>query len=99
MNQPSIIIIDETTLLSLGELCRICRVHADWVIELIDEGIVEPVGGTSDERYFDLTALNRVQNARRLARDLGVNMAGIGLALELLDELKPLRRWYRNRVF
>jgi chaperone modulatory protein CbpM len=30
--------------LTLTDLCRICGRPADWVIDLVDEGILEPVG-------------------------------------------------------
>jgi chaperone modulatory protein CbpM len=33
----------------------------------------------------------RVRSALRLQRDLGVNLAGIGLALDLMEELEGLR--------
>jgi chaperone modulatory protein CbpM len=33
----------------------------------------------------------RVRSALRLQRDLGVNLAGIALALDLMEELEDLR--------
>jgi chaperone modulatory protein CbpM len=33
----------------------------------------------------------RVRSALRLQRDLGVNLAGIALALDLMEELESLR--------
>ena len=36
-------VIEEDSL-SLGQLCRACSVHADWIISLIEEGIIEPQG-------------------------------------------------------
>ncbi len=40
---------------------------------------------------FQETCLVRVRSALRLHRDLGVNLAGIALALDLMEELENLR--------
>jgi hypothetical protein len=36
-------VIEEDSL-TLGQLCRACDVHADWIISLVEEGIIEPQG-------------------------------------------------------
>ncbi len=77
--------------LTLGQLCRACGVHADWVISLVEEGIIEPDGNEIHLWRFTGANLVRVRSALRLQRDLGVNLAGIGLALDLIDELENLR--------
>jgi chaperone modulatory protein CbpM len=83
-------VIEEDNL-SLGELCRACGVHADWVINLVEEGIIEPDGDKIQVWRFSGASLIRVHSAVRLQRDLGVNLAGIALVLDLLEELKYLR--------
>lgn len=83
--------LDETPLLTLGELCRACTVHAEWVIELVDEGVITPVGRERASWRFYGASLRRVQVVRRLQRDLGVNLAGAALALELMEEIEALR--------
>jgi chaperone modulatory protein CbpM len=83
-------VIEEDSL-SLGQLCRACAVHADWVINLVEEGIIEPDGDKIQVWRFSGASLIRVHSAVRLQRDLGVNLAGIALILDLLEELKSLR--------
>ncbi|HSW23808.1 MAG TPA: chaperone modulator CbpM [Burkholderiaceae bacterium] len=84
--------------LSLWELSRCCRCSTEWVIELVAEGVIEPLGGASPDAWiFDETAVGRAGAAWRLARDLSVNAAGAALALELLDEISALRRQLRFR--
>jgi len=83
--------IIEEDLLTLGQLCRACEVHAEWVISLVEEGIIEPDGNEVHLWRFSGTHLNRARSALRLQRDLGVNLAGIGLALDLIEELEKLR--------
>ncbi|GAB2799697.1 hypothetical protein GCM10027040_28840 [Halomonas shantousis] len=83
--------LDETPILTFGELCRACTMHAEWVIELVEEGIITPVGQDRSSWRFYGVSLRRALVVRRLQRDLGVNLAGAALALELMDEIDDLR--------
>jgi chaperone modulatory protein CbpM len=89
-----VMLLDEDTCLTLSELCHACNIHADWVIELIDEGVIEPVR-SGDKWRFSGSHIGRVQVIRNLQRDLNVNLAGAALALELLDEINRLRNRLR----
>lgn len=84
-------ILEEQTELTLAEICRACAVQADTIIELVNEGILSPEGGIPDHWHFTGAHLYRARVALRLQSDLGVNLAGAALALELLDELDSLR--------
>ena len=83
-------VIEEDSL-TLGQLCRACGVHADWIISLVEEGIIESQGEDIRLWRFSGASLVRARSALRLQRDLGVNLAGIALALDLIDELESLR--------
>ncbi len=85
-------LIDETTRFSLQELCNICGVHAESVIELVEYGILNPAGKTSRSWKFSSSELNTLKRALRLQRDLEINMPGIAMTLDLLEELELLRR-------
>ncbi len=93
MNQKILtgILLDEQTELTLNELCHACSSSAEWVIELVEQGALEPAGREQSQWRFTVTSLQRVHTAMRLQRDLGVNLAGIALALDLLDEIKVLQ--------
>lgn len=78
--------------LTLGQLCRACGTHADWVISLVEEGIIEPDGKELHSWRFSSVSLVRVRSALRLHRDLGVNLAGVALALDLIEEIESLRK-------
>jgi len=84
-------ILEEEVVLSLAEVCRASRLSAERVIEMAEEGIVEPVGRSPESWRFRGASLQRLRCAQRLEEDLGVNTAGIALALELMDELEQLR--------
>lgn len=84
-------LLDTQTELSLADLCNACSSHAEWIIELVDEGILEPIGQIQSHWRFSAISLHRVHIAMRLQRDLKINCAGVALAIELLDEIETLR--------
>ncbi|WP_394180519.1 chaperone modulator CbpM [Yoonia maritima] len=71
---------------TITELCRHCGVSADWVIELVSEGILDPISGNQTNYRFQSTCLARVSKAEGLRRDMGINLSGIALVLDLLEE-------------
>jgi chaperone modulatory protein CbpM len=85
------ILLDERTELSLKELSRACSGSTEWVIELVGEGVLEPVGRDEAHWRFSGTSLLRARAAMRLQRDLDINLAGVALALDLIDEIETLR--------
>lgn len=88
-------LLDEQTELSLNDLCCACSRSAEWIIELVEEGALEPVeqepmGQLESQWRFTANSLQRARTAMRLQRDLNINMAGIALALNLLEEIETL---------
>jgi chaperone modulatory protein CbpM len=84
-------IFEEDIELSLAGLCRACQLPAERVFELVEEGVIEPVGRDPAHWRFQGISVRRVHCAQRLAQDLGVNVAGAALAIDLLEELERLR--------
>lgn len=93
--QQAGIILDEQTELTLAELSRACAAQAEVIIELVDEGVLEPIGHEPQRWRFTGVHLRRARVAVRLQRDLGLNLAGAALALQLLDEVEALRERLR----
>ncbi len=89
--QLSGIILEEQTELTLADLSRTCSVHAEYIIELVDEGVLAPLGREPILWRFTGGHLRRVTVALRLQRDLGINLAGVALVLQLLDDIDVLR--------
>ena len=87
--------LDDSVEFTLSELCSVCHLSEDIVVEIVAEGIVEPVGGAPHQWRFSGVALTRVQRVVRLQEDFGVNLPGAALALELLEEVERLRRGRR----
>lgn len=76
---------------SIDELVEYLHLKADFMQELIEYGIVEPHGRAPNEWVFDALAIKRIQQAKRLHRDLQINLAGVAMILDLLDEIHDLR--------
>ena len=61
------------------------------MLRLVEEGVIEPEGSEPRRWRFRAVSIRRIGSVHRLRRDLGVNLAGAALALELIDELDRLR--------
>ncbi len=90
-------IFDEATEITIVELCEVCSIEIKLVDEMIDEGVLEPTGGHSGKRRFPYSSVRRTRTVIHLQRDLGLNLAGAALALELLDQIENLRAQLRRR--
>lgn len=84
-------LLDESIELSLNELCQACSSSTEWVVELVEEGVLEPIGYQQTLWRFSGRCLDRAHKAMRLQRDLHINLSGVALALELLDEIEKLQ--------
>jgi chaperone modulatory protein CbpM len=84
-------LLDESVELSLVELCNACSKDVKWVKALVQEGVLDPIDTGERHWRFSAVSLQRVHCAMRLERDLGINLAGIALAIDLLEDLAALR--------
>jgi chaperone modulatory protein CbpM len=94
MSKKEIVIIadySENTWHSVDQLREMFNISESLMRELIAHDIILPVGVQSAEWSFDMVQLKRLQTALRLQHDLEVNLAGVALVLELMDELETLR--------
>ncbi len=83
-------VVEEELELSLSELSQLCCVNAEWLMELVAEGVIEPLEAPHGWRFAG-ACIQRVRAVQRLQRDLGLNLPGAALTLELLDEIDVLR--------
>jgi chaperone modulatory protein CbpM len=89
-------LLDESTLLTIQDLSRICAVDEGHIVALVQEGVLSVVEYRS-EWHFTGAALRRARLAVRLERDLELNLPGVALALDLVEELQQLRRELQAR--
>jgi chaperone modulatory protein CbpM len=83
--------VTEHGCLSLHEMSRACEAQIEWIVELVDEGVLIPLGRQPQYWQFSEGDVRHVAITQHLQRDLGVNLAGVALALQLLEELAALQ--------
>lgn len=83
-------IVEEEIEFSLSELSQACEANADWLITLVEEGILDPQEYGPQWRFSGL-CVQRVRTVQRLQQDLGINLAGAALTLELLGKINTLQ--------
>jgi DNA-binding transcriptional MerR regulator len=74
--------------------------HPFLVERFVELGLVEPAERTGATMRFDVACLPRLIAITRLRRDLGVNLPGVAVILDLVDRLAALERelsWLRQR--
>jgi chaperone modulatory protein CbpM len=76
--------------LSLQELTISLGVSKEVIVEIVEHAIVLPQQPTVQEWQFDSDAIQRIRAVVQLHHDLGVNVAGAALVLELLEEIDRL---------
>jgi chaperone modulatory protein CbpM len=86
------VVFDEAVTLTIHEVCEVCGVEESLVLEMVSEGIAEPLDTAASLPEFTGIAVTRLMTAVRLQRDLDVNLPGAALALELLEEISALKR-------
>jgi len=96
-------ILEEGIEVSVADLCRMFAVDELHIVELVEEGVLGIRGEISvievdrTEWRFRGAEVRRARIALRLERDLGINVPGVALVLELLEELEQLRREQRAK--
>jgi chaperone modulatory protein CbpM len=80
-------IFDESTRLSVQDLSRMCSVDERHIVEFVEEGVLNVIEVRS-QWQFGGDALRRARLAVRLERDLELNLAGVALAVNLIEEIE-----------
>ncbi|MBS0343220.1 MAG: MerR family transcriptional regulator [Proteobacteria bacterium] len=90
----SVTAISEAQPLAAGELAHACGAEIDWVMQLVDVGIVQAEGAAErppQEWRFESAALQCALEARRLERDFGVGLDAAALIIDLEREVRRLK--------
>jgi DNA-binding transcriptional MerR regulator len=83
---------NEPEQLTLEGLAACAGVHPARIEYFVEYGLLEPIARTGTQWLFDTACLARLRMIERLRRDLGANLAGIAVVLDLLDRLTTLQR-------
>lgn len=89
-------LLGEADWIGAAEICRLCRLELADVVELAELGLVAPRGFVPEEWQLPAAALPRLAIVGRLMRDLGVNVSGAALAVELIEAQRELELQIRR---
>lgn len=89
-------LLDDTVTYTVIEFSQVCVIPPEMVYQMVEYGIVEPEGETREQWVFHYSAIERAKKALRLQRDFEMNLAGIPLTLDLIDEVKMLREMVKQ---
>jgi chaperone modulatory protein CbpM len=88
----AISIVENEVYMTTLELCHAIGLEPEFLVAWVNEGILNPVGHSSEEWRFSGDTMSRAKKALRLYRDLEINTPGVAMVLELLDEISRLRK-------
>jgi DNA-binding transcriptional MerR regulator len=80
-----------TAVYELEAAAQIARLPAARLRRYVRVGLIRPVRVEGRNAYFGDAELARLRTIRRLGEDLGLNAAGVEVALRLVDEIRTLR--------
>ena len=83
--------LEKGNLLTIDELALALCTDVDVITSLIEYHIIHPRGKTLNTWRFGSEDLSRAKRAIILQKDLEINLMGIGIILDLLDEVKILK--------
>lgn len=86
-------------LVSLEELLEITGITHSMLDHFLEFGLIEPVASKTGALLFDIGTVPRIRMIQRLRSDIGINLPGIAIILNLKDQIQQLQReldWYRD---
>lgn len=89
-------LLGENDWITLTEVCQLCPIDWSAIVELVELGVVVSRGPSPEQWLVPAAALPRLRVAGRLIRDLGVNVTGAALVVELLEDRSELERRIRR---
>ena len=85
------ILVSEHGALSLEEMVEACEAEVEWIVELVEVGVLSPDGPDETAWRFGALDLLRARRLSRLERDFGASAEAAAVILDLLDEIERLR--------
>ena len=81
--------------LRITEVTKICRVNVKFVKRLEQEQVIYPIVRRSI-KFYPLDQVDRVRVARLLIEDMGVNLEGAEVALNMREQMIAMQRQFNE---
>jgi len=73
---------------TISVAAELVSVHQQTIRHYERIGLIEPYRGKGDIRYFSPEDIDKLLQIRRLVEELGVNLAGVEVILNMRDQLR-----------
>jgi chaperone modulatory protein CbpM len=91
-------VVENEIHMSIVELSHAARTPQELIMAWVSEGVLSPVGSSPEDWRFSGDSLRRAKTAAHLTHDLELNVPGVALALDLLDEIAQLRARLKHDI-
>jgi MerR family transcriptional regulator/heat shock protein HspR len=86
-------------LINAEELLEITGITQGLLNYFLELGLIEPVESKTGALWFDIGVVPKVRMIQRLRSDIGINLPGITIILDLQNRIQQLQReldWFKN---
>jgi DNA-binding transcriptional MerR regulator len=77
---------------TLDDLAALAGMHPALVERFVEYGLIQPTATRGALILFDSSKSNRLRSIMRLRNDLGINLQGVAVILDLVERLRDLER-------
>jgi MerR family transcriptional regulator/heat shock protein HspR len=77
---------------------RLCALHPQTLRMYERLGLVRPARVSRKNRMYSLSDIDRLRQIQRLTQDMGVNLAGVEVILDLLDKMQKMQEHMESEV-
>lgn len=83
---------------TISVAAELVNVHQQTLRHYERLGLIEPQRGKGEIRYFSPEDIEQILQIRRLVNELGVNLAGVEVILNMRAQLERLQREHEDEV-
>jgi len=74
----------------ISHVSKICNIHPQTLRQYEREGFIVPKRSDGGVRLYSLEDINKIKEILHLTRDLGINLSGVDMILQLQEKIKNL---------
>lgn len=82
----------------IGVAARLCELHPQTLRMYERLGLVHPARIGRKNRMYSEADIDRLRQIQRLTQDMGVNLAGVEVILDLLDKMQRMQEQMENEI-
>lgn len=82
----------------IGVAARLCSMHPQTLRLYERLGLIRPKRVGDKNRLYSQSDIDRLLQIQRLTQDLGVNLAGVEVILDLLDKMQRMHEEMEERM-